>query len=81
MLKGEIISIFADKTGLSKKQAGLAFDVIGEVLNIAVGSGKLIKIPGLGTIKQAVSPPRKGIAPNGQAWNTPEKIIIKFKGK
>ena len=81
MLKDQIVSMLATKTGLTKGQAAIAYGVFGEVIKLATKSAKTVRVPGLGLFSEKVSPARKGVTPQGGAWVKPRTTVIRFKGR
>lgn len=69
--KTQLVELVADKTGLTKKQAGEAVDALIEVTVDALKAGKSVGLPGLGTLSIRETAARTGVKPG-----TSEKIQI-----
>lgn len=69
--KTQLIDAVAEKTNLTKKQAGEAVAVMLEEVVEALKGGKTVGLPGLGTFSVAETAERQGVRPG-----TSEKITI-----
>ncbi len=69
--KTQIIDLVADKTSLTKRQAGEAVASMLDVVVEALRGGKSVGLPGLGTFSVAKTAARQGVRPG-----TSEKITI-----
>lgn len=71
MNKGEFIKAFAEKAGLSQKDAGVAYDAFVDVITDALKKGDKVQLTGFANIELKKKPAREGINPR-----TKEKIKI-----
>lgn len=79
MTKQELINALADKTGISKKQAGEAIDALGEAVSTALAGGDEVTLPGIGKLHIEHKEARKGRNPGtGEAIDIPAKNVPKF---
>ncbi|MVN89007.1 DNA-binding protein [Deinococcus sp. HMF7620] len=69
--KTQIIDLVADRTSLSKKQAGDAVATMLDCVVSALRSGQSVGLPGLGTLSVAQTAERSGVRPG-----TSERITI-----
>jgi len=69
--KDQLVEAIAEKTGLSKADAGRALDAVVEVVVAEVARGEKLQIPGLGTFE-----PRERGAREGRNPQTGETIQI-----
>ena len=69
--KTELIELISDKTGLTKKRAGDAVDVVLEEILGALKAGAAVGLPGLGTLSVVETQARQGVRPG-----TNQKIAI-----
>jgi len=69
--KAELIDLIAQKTGLTKKRAGDAFDAALEVILETLKNGGKIGLPGFGTLEVRETKARNGVRPG-----TSERIEI-----
>ncbi|GGL16888.1 HU family DNA-binding protein [Deinococcus radiotolerans] len=69
--KTELVDQIADKTGLTKKQAGDAFDTLVDGIVDGLKNGQSVGLPGLGTLSVRPTAARTGVRPG-----TSEKIQI-----
>lgn len=76
MNKPEIVSAIATKSGLTKKDAGLAYDAIVDVIKDALAGGEEVNITGIvkfGTKAKAARTARN--PKNGEAVSVPAKTV------
>lgn len=79
MNKQELVAALAEKTGISKKQAGEAIDALGEAVSAALAKGDEVTLPGLGKLTVEHKEARKGRNPStGEAIDIPAKNAPKF---
>lgn len=69
--KTQLIELIADKTSLSKKDAGEAVTVMLEAIVDALRGGGSVGLPGLGTLSVTETKERQGVRPG-----TTDKITI-----
>ncbi len=69
--KAELVDLIAQKTDLTKKRAGDAFDAALEVILETLKNGGKIGLPGFGTLEVRETKARNGVRPG-----TREKIEI-----
>nr|WP_255674733.1 HU family DNA-binding protein [Deinococcus sp. 6GRE01] len=69
--KTELVDRVAAQTGLTRKQAGDAFDVLVESVVTGLKNGQSVGLPGLGTLSIRATAARTGVKPG-----TSEKIQI-----
>ena len=69
--KAELIESISNKTGLIKKRAGDALDVVLEEILRALKAGGTVGLPGLGTLSVVETQARQGVRPG-----TTEKMTI-----
>ncbi|NTX99276.1 HU family DNA-binding protein [Deinococcus sp. JMULE3] len=69
--KTELVDRVAAETGLTKKQAGDAFDAMVDAVINGLRNGQSVGLPGLGTLSVRATKARTGVKPG-----TSEKIQI-----
>lgn len=80
MNKGELVSAIAEKSGLSKAQAGDALDAALGAIQDALKSGDEVKIVGFGTFLVADRPAGEARNPRtGEKVQVPASKTPKFK--
>ena len=80
MNKAELIAAIADKAGISKKDAEIAFSATFEIITTAMVSQDKIAIPGFGNFVTKVRAERKGRNPStGKDIVIPKTIVVNFK--
>jgi DNA-binding protein HU-beta len=80
MNKGELVSAVAEKTGLSKAQAGEALDAALEAIQDTLKKGEEVKIVGFGTFTVADRPAGEARNPRtGEKVQVPASKTPKFK--
>jgi len=81
MGKSEIVdSIVANVEGLTKKQAGEAFDAVIEAIGAGVKGEGRVALPGFGSFTKANRPEREGRNPSsGEKITIAAKNVVKFK--
>ena len=80
MNKGELAGAVAEKTGLSKAQAGEALDAVLESIQDALKKGEEVKIVGFGTFTVADRPAGEARNPRtGETVQVPSSKTPKFK--
>lgn len=63
MTKAELISVVADKSGLSKKDSEKAVGAVVEAITEALAAGEKVALVGFGTFEAKVRKERKGVNP------------------
>ena len=80
MTKSQIVNHFAEKFGLTKKQAG---EIVDEMAELAVKETKKVGsfiIPGVGKLTKVKRKARKGRNPaTGEAIKIPAKTVVKMR--
>ncbi len=71
MNKNELIRDIANSTGITIKEAGVAFDAVIDAITAGLKNGEKIQISGFGTFEVKCKPAHEGINPKTQ-----EKIQI-----
>ena len=80
MTKSELISVIADKTGLTKKNTGSILDLLADIACKETKKKGEFTLPGLGKLVKAHRKARKGRNPmTGQEIKIPAKTVLKFK--
>lgn len=80
MNKGELIDSIADKSGLSKADAGRALDATMECVTSCLKKGDKVTLPGFGTFSTSKRNARTGRNPmTGEAIKIKAKTVAKFK--
>ncbi len=81
MGKSEIVdSIVANVEGLTKKQAGDAFDAVISAISGGINGEGRVALPGFGSFTKANRPQREGRNPStGQKITIAAKNVVKFK--
>lgn len=80
MNKAELIQSIADKTNLTKADAGRALDAMIDSISFALKKGERVALVGFGTfhVRQRLS--RIGVNPRTlEELNIPSKNVVKFK--
>lgn len=78
--KTQIVDLVADKTSLSKKQAGEAVSCVLESVVSALKAGKSVGLPGLGTLSVTKTAARQGVRPGtNQKITIPAGKKVRFK--
>ena len=80
MNKSELISQIASKSGLTKKDAGLALEATLETITEALSSGDSVQFIGFGTFSTSKRAAREGVNPSTDAKiQIDESTVAKFK--
>ena len=80
MNKAELVSVIAEKAGLTKVDAKKALEAFMDASAEALKQGDRISLVGFGTFSTANHPARKGRNPQtGQEIMIAEKTVVKFK--
>jgi len=78
--KGEIMAAIAEATGITKKQAGIAYDTLLAIAYAGAKEPKGIMLPGLGKLIKVKRAARTGRNPaTGAAIKIPAKTVAKFR--
>ncbi len=80
MNKAELVSVIAEKAGLTKVDAKKALEAFMDASTEALQKGDRISLVGFGTFSTVKHPARKGRNPQtGQEITIAEKTVVKFK--
>lgn len=80
MKKNEFITLIAEKTGMTKKDAEKAADAVFEAVADVLASGDRLQLTGFGTFKTRVRPARLGRNPKtGEPMQIEEAVIPVFE--
>lgn len=80
MTKSELITLLAEKTGLTKSQAESTFNMTFEMIAELMAKQQDVSIPGFGKFVTKVREARKGRNPaNGQEIMIPKAVVASFK--
>ncbi|MBR6775368.1 MAG: HU family DNA-binding protein [Bacteroidales bacterium] len=80
MNKAELVSIMAEKAGMTKVDAKKALEAFMGASTEALQKGDRISLVGFGTFSTSKHPARKGRNPKtGAEIMIPEKTVVKFK--
>ncbi len=80
MNKAELVSIMAEKAGMTKVDAKKALEAFMDASMEALQNGDRIALVGFGTFSTSTRPARKGRNPKtGAAITIAEKKVVKFK--
>ena len=80
MNKAELVSIMAEKAGMTKVDAKKALEAFMDASTEALQKGDRIALVGFGTFSTSKHPARKGRNPKtGAEIMIPEKTVVKFK--
>jgi len=78
--KKDIIDGIAAATGITKKQAGIAYDTLLDMVYKGAKSAEGFTLPGLGKFKKSRRKARKGRNPfTGEEIKIAAKTVLKFK--
>ena len=81
MNKSELIKAMAEKSGLSQKDAGLAYEAFVEAVTDALKAGDKVQLIGFGSFEVKDIPAKMGVNPQtGEKVAIPEskKPVLKF---
>lgn len=80
MNKAELIEAIANKTGLTKADAGKSVDALVEAVTAALAAGDEVKLPGFGAFAVAERGERLGRNPRtGESTTIAATKVVKFK--
>lgn len=80
MNKAELVSVMAEKAGMTKVDAKKALEAFMDASAEALQNGDRISLVGFGTFSTSKHPARKGRNPKtGAEIVIPEKTVVKFK--
>lgn len=80
MTKSALLSMLADKTGLSKKDVGAFFDSLAEIAYKEVKKAGVFVMPGFGKMVKVKRAARTGRNPaTGATIKIPAKTVVKFR--
>jgi DNA-binding protein HU-beta len=78
--KADIVDEIADKTGISKKQAADAFEVILASISKSLKKGERVQLPGFGSFAVSKRNARQGRNPaTGATIHIPASKTVRFK--
>jgi DNA-binding protein HU-beta len=79
MTKAELVSLIAEKSGISKKAAGIALDTVVTAIHGMLKKGSKIRIADLGTFSVVKRKARQGVNPRtGKPIKIPATKAPKF---
>ncbi len=79
MTKNELVSALAEKTGLTKKDAKAALEVLAQIAYKEVKKNKKFTLPGFGILKVSKRKARMGRNPaTGESIKIPARNVLKF---
>ena len=80
MKKNELVSVVAEKTGLTQKDVTSVIDEMSKtIVKTCVDDGEEVNLPAIGKFKPKINHARKGINPlTKKAIDIPESHTIKF---
>lgn len=80
MTKAELIAIIAEKSGLTKTQAEIAFSATFETITESMIKQEKVMIPGFGGFTTKIRAERKGRNPSsGKEIIIPQAVVANFK--
>lgn len=80
MTKSALLTAFAEKTGLGKKEVGNFLDVMTNMAYKEVKSSGVFTLPGLGKLVKVNRKARMGRNPaTGETIQIPAKTVVKFR--
>ena len=80
MTKAELVSLVAEKAGLTKREASAAVDAIIEAVGGALGAGERVRVEGLGIFEVAERAAKVGRNPRtGQRVHVPPRKAVRFR--
>ncbi len=80
MNKTELMAAIAEKAGITKDEAQVAFAATFEIIAEAMAKQDKIAIPGFGSFQGKIRPERKGRNPStGKEIIIPQAIVANFK--
>lgn len=78
--KRQLADKIAEKTGITKEQAGQAVNALAESVTESLARGHKVRITGFGTFETRDRKARKGVSPSdGNELMIPEKTVPYFK--
>lgn len=80
MTKSQIMSVLAEKTGMSKKDVAGFMDTLTKLAYTEVKKNGEFVLPGFGKMVKAKRKAREGVNPaTGQKIKIPAKTVVKFR--
>lgn len=80
MSKSQLFSLWAEKSGMSKKDVGTMWDLVVKTAYDETRSNGEITLPGLGKLQKKDRAARMGRNPaTGQQIQIPAKTVVKFR--
>ena len=78
--KKELVATIAEQAGVTKKDAGLAFDAVVEAVKTRIAEGEDVSIMGLVSFTQKLVPAHERVLGfNGETVQVPERVQVKAK--
>lgn len=80
MTKAELVSLVAEKAGLTKREADKAVDAVVEVVGGTLGAGGRVRVDGLGIFEVVERAAKVGRNPRtGQRVHVPPRKAVRFR--
>jgi DNA-binding protein HU-beta len=80
MNKQDLISVLAEKNGVSLREASMLFDSVFEVIEEAIVNGETVKVPNFGVFSVKERAGRQGVMPGTtDVINIPSKTVVTFR--
>ena len=80
MTKAELVSLVAEKAGLTKRDADRAVDAVVEVVGGTLGAGGRVRVDGLGIFEVVERAAKVGRNPQtGQRIDVPPRKAVRFR--
>jgi DNA-binding protein HU-beta len=80
MTKAELVSLVAEKAGLTKREADKAVDAVVEVVGGTLGAGGRVRVDGLGIFEVVQRAAKVGRNPQtGQRIDVPPRKAVRFR--
>ena len=80
MTKAELVSLVAEKAGLTKREADKAVDAVVEVVGGTLGAGGRVRVDGLGIFEVVERAAKVGRNPQtGQRIDVPPRKAVRFR--
>lgn len=80
MNKQDIVSVLAEKNGVSLREASAILESVFEVVGDAIVNGETVKVPNFGIFSVKTRAGRKGVIPGTtEEIEIPEKTVVSFK--
>ena len=80
MTKAELVSLVAERAGLTKREADKAVDAVVEVVGGTLGAGERVRVDGLGIFEVVERAAKVGRNPQtGQRIDVPPRKAVRFR--